>query len=113
MKRLIAAVSFAVLAVPAVAAENGKPFEQLDLDRALPQIEFPAVERSNVDARSLPYEQAQVDRALPSFRGENVRFAAAGGGNVSDASIATDASSAAGTTESPWANDWNFIAPAP
>lgn len=72
MKRLIATVSFAVLAVPAVAAERGKPFEQLDLDRALPQIEFPAVERSNAEVRSLPYEQAQVDRALPSFRGDNV-----------------------------------------
>jgi hypothetical protein len=113
MKRLIAAVSFAVLAVPAVAAERGKPFEQLDLDRALPQIEFPAVERSNADVRSLPYEQAQVDRALPSFGGENVRFAALSGATVSDASIASDAPTATETTQSPWANDWNFIAPAP
>jgi hypothetical protein len=112
MKRLIAAVSFAVLAVPAIAADSGKPFEQLDLDRAQPQIEFPAVERSNVDVRSLPYEQAQVDRALPSFRSDNTRFAAASGGTVSDAAIATDAPNAAETTGSPWANDWNFIAPA-
>lgn len=44
MKRLIAAVSFAVLATP-VLAGAGKPFEQLDLDRALPDIR---VERSQV-----------------------------------------------------------------
>lgn len=111
MKRLIAAVSFAALAVPAVAAENGKPFEQLDLDRALPQIDIPAVERSNVDVRSLPYEQAQADRALPSFGDDSVRVATLGSSTASDASMASDAS-ATETTESPWANDHNFIAPA-
>lgn len=36
MKRIIAAVSFAVLAVPAFAAEVGAPFEQNQFDRALP-----------------------------------------------------------------------------
>ena len=111
MKRLIAAVSFAVLAVPALA-ETGKPFEQLDLDRALPEINFPAVARSNVDPRSLPSEQAQVDRALPSFDTSRVQFAAASGSTVSDASIATDATEPAKAAQSPWANDWNFIAPA-
>jgi len=111
MKRLIAAVSFAVFAVPALA-QSGKPFEQLDLDRALPEINFPAVEQSNVDVRSLPYEQAQVDRALPSFDTGRVQFAAASGSTVSDASIAADAPESTRTTESPWANDWNFIAPA-
>ena len=109
MKRLIAAVSFAVLAVPAVAADSGKPFEQLDLDRALPQINIPVNEARNVDTRSLPYEQVQVDRALPTFRSDSVRFAAASGQTASDASIATDAVESA---ESPWANDHNFIAPA-
>ena len=108
MKRLIAAVSFAVLAVPALA-ETGKPFEQLDLDRALPEINFPAVARSNVDPRSLPYEQAQVDRVLPTFDTNRVHFAAASGSTVSDAAIASDATESA---QSPWANDWNFIAPA-
>jgi hypothetical protein len=51
MKRLIAAVSFAVLATPALA--DSKPYEQLDVDRALPQI---SVERTQaaeaVDSRS-------------------------------------------------------------
>jgi hypothetical protein len=111
MKRLIAAVSFAVLAVPAFA-ETGKPFEQLDLDRALPEINFPAVEQSNVDPRSLPYEQAQVDRMLPTFDTNRVHFAAASGATVSDASVASDATESSQSAQSPWANDWNFIAPA-
>jgi hypothetical protein len=37
MKRFIATLSFAALATAALA-DNGKPFEQLDLDRALPTI---------------------------------------------------------------------------
>lgn len=39
MKRTLVAVSFAVLAVPAFAAEVGAPFEQTELDRALPTIQ--------------------------------------------------------------------------
>lgn len=39
MKRIIAAVSFAVLAAPAFAAEVGAPFEQTEFDRALPNIQ--------------------------------------------------------------------------
>ena len=42
MKRIIAAVSFAALAVPALAVEHGKPFEETELDRQLPQINVPA-----------------------------------------------------------------------
>jgi hypothetical protein len=78
MKRFIAAVSLAVLAVPTFAAEMGAPFEQTELDRA-----------------------------LPSISGENVRFAAVGGNSVSDASVGSEP---AGHV---WANDHNFIAPAP
>ena len=88
MKRLIAAVSFAVLAVPALA-QNGKPFEQLDLDRALPEINIPAVES------------------------DRVHVAAASGATLSDASPAAQPAGSTTTAESPWANDWNFIAPAP
>jgi hypothetical protein len=109
MKRLIAAVSFAVLAVPALA-QNGKPFEQLDLDRALPDINVPAVEPRSVDPRSLPYEQAQVDRELPSFDTGRVQFAAASGTTMSDASA--EPAESTSKAQSPWANDWNFIAPA-
>ena len=73
MKRIIAAVSFAALAVPALAVEHGKPFEQTEVDRALPQVKDPApADKRSTDSRSQP----------PS-------------------------------SQSPWANDWNFIAPAP
>ena len=77
MKRLIAAVALTSVALSAAALEIGKPFEQLDLDRALPNIEF-----------------APVESAAGSTRSD-----ASTGGAVS--------------TESPWANDYNFIAPAP
>ena len=102
MKRLIAAVSFAVLAVPALA-QNGKPFEQLDLDRALPQIEFAPVE-AYVAGPNAPYEQLTIDRSLPNLPAKPVQYAEVEGGSRMDAS--TEAS------ESPWANDHNFIAPA-
>jgi len=71
MKRIIAAISFAALAVPALAVEHGKPFEQTEVDRALPQVKDPA-----------PATKRSTDSRSPS-------------------------------AQSPWANDWNFIAPAP
>lgn len=46
MKRIIAAVSFAVLAAPVFAAEVGAPFEQIELDRALPNVEARAGDAS-------------------------------------------------------------------
>ena len=46
MKRIIAAVSFAVLAAPVFAAEVGAPFEQYQLDRVLPNIEIRASDAS-------------------------------------------------------------------
>ena len=67
MKRFIAAVALGSLALSAGAVEIGKPFEQTELDRVLP----------NIAAR-------------------------------------TDTASTGGTqsAQSPWANDYNFIAPA-
>lgn len=62
MKRLITAVSFAVLAVPAFA---GAPYEQNEVDRALPQIEKKSSERTSTAQRGLPFEQADLDRATP------------------------------------------------
>jgi len=111
MKRLIVAAALAALAVPAFAVEIGKPFEQTELDRALPEVNIPAPVQRSVDAASLPYEQVQVDRMLPTFDSNRVQFAAASGSTVSDAAIATETADASQPTQSPWANDWNFIAP--
>jgi len=66
MKRILAAVSFAVLVTPAFAAQV-----------------------------SAPYEDTQNDRALP---------------NVQTTGERSKASNSKET--SPWANDYNFIAPA-
>jgi hypothetical protein len=46
MKRIIAAVSFAVLAAPAFAAESGAPYDQNLVDRALPNVHNPVVEEA-------------------------------------------------------------------
>jgi len=83
MKRLIAAVSLAVLAGPALALEIGKPFEQLDIDRALPDIVVP---------------------------GDRTQFAATAGETRSDASA--DVAERA-PAESPFADQHDVIAPAP
>ena len=85
MKRLIAAIGLSAFALSASALEVGPPFEQLNLDRALPQIQFQPVEA----ARPAQFAQS------------------AAGGTRSDASAAEEA-----PAKSPWAHDWNFIAPA-
>jgi hypothetical protein len=72
MKRIVAAVSFAALAVPALAVEHGKPFEQTEVDRVLPQVNTPA-----------PADERSTDSRFQSQ-----------------------------SSQSPWAKDWNFIAPA-
>jgi len=110
MKRLIAAIGLSAFAWSASALEVGPPFEQLNLDRALPNIEFASVEPYVADSRA-PFEQLVIDRALPTLPSRNMQFAeSAAGGTRTDASSATEAPAPA---ESPWANDWNFIAPAP
>ena len=106
MKRLIATLSFAVLATAAFA-DNGKPFEQLDLDRALPSVPEVAVSSTGYSfGGSAPYEQAEVDRMLPNLPVERSRVAAASS-TRSDLELSSDAAE-----ESPWAKDYNFIAPA-
>jgi hypothetical protein len=46
MKRIIAAISFAVLAAPALAVETGAPYDQSLVDRALPNVQNPVVEEA-------------------------------------------------------------------
>jgi len=108
MKRFIIAVARAVIASPALALEIGPPFEQTELDRQLPNIEFPPVQPYTADSRA-PYEQLVIDRALPNLPARNELLAgpARGLGDTrSDAGPDVDASA-----ESPWANDFHFIAP--
>ena len=108
MKRHIVAVALAVLAVPALAAEAGAPYDQLEIDRQLPNIEFAPVAATVADARA-PYDQLAVDRALPNLPAKSTQVAelSSGGNTASDASAASEV-----PQESPWANDHNFIAPA-
>lgn len=76
MKRIIAAISFAALAVPAFAfaAEVSPPFEKTQFDRTLPNVQNPVVnERASAGSTRAP---------------------------------------SSGWATGPWANDWNFIAPA-
>jgi hypothetical protein len=107
MKRIIAAVSFALLAAPAFAADVGKPFEQLDIDRALPNVpERASSEIVYPFGGSAPFEQLAIDRALPNIPENSAMFASVGGSTRSDSEIATQEGGG-----SPWANDHNFIAP--
>lgn len=117
MKRLIAAVSFSLLAAPALA-EVGLPYDQSLVDRQLPNIEFPAVE-ANVAGERAPYEQLAVDRALPNLTVERTRVADAAsiGSTRSDAEISAgeavrSADNGSGWATGAWANDYHFIAPA-
>ncbi|MGH8666220.1 MAG: hypothetical protein ACREUX_18320 [Burkholderiales bacterium] len=54
MKRIIAAVSFAILAAPAFAAESGAPYDQNLVDRALPNVQNPVVEEATGGSTAAP-----------------------------------------------------------
>ena len=116
MKRFITVLSLAV-ASTSIFAQAGKPFEQIDIDRALPNIpETTASATVYPLGGSAPYEQLLVDRAVPNVDvQEPPRLAAAPSETRSDAEIAVDerTSVEGQATESPFANDWNFVAPAP
>jgi hypothetical protein len=103
MKRFIATVGFAILAGPVAAA--GLPYEQNAIDRMLPNIEERAASSGETRyaapaAAGLPYEQYVIDRRLP-----NIEPRAASSGDTRRSAIGA-------RPESPWANDYNFIAPA-
>lgn len=71
MKRIITAVAFATLAAPVLAGDL--PFEQNELDRALPQISVANDQASSAGStaertRNQPFEQNELDRALPQVR---------------------------------------------
>ena len=108
MKRLIAALGLSAVALSASAVDYGAPFEQLNLDRALPNLEFAPVAPYVADSRA-PFEQLTLDRTLPNLPTRNTQFAAAAGSTRTDATVSDEAPA---QSQSPWANDWNFIAPA-
>ena len=96
MKRHIVAIALAVLAAPALALEVGAPYDQSQIDRQLPNIDFAPVAPSAADARP--------------------QFAAAAGSTRSDVEISTsqavNLTTGSGLATGPWANDYHFIAPA-
>jgi hypothetical protein len=108
MKRLIAALGLTAVALSASALEFGPPYEQLNVDRALPQIEFAPVEPYVADSRA-PFEQLAIDRALPNLPSQAAQYAETAGAG----STRSDAGREEVSAESPWANDHNFISPAP
>src|SRR5437868_14991266 len=74
MKRIIAAVLLAALAVPAFAFETGAPFEQTQLDRQLPNVKDPVADQASSGGTvfgsnaGAPYEQNRIDMALPNVK---------------------------------------------
>ena len=89
MKRLVAAVTFSLLAASGFAAEPGKPFEDLDLARALPNL--PEKAAAITVAQRSTASSGQTRAEQPNARTAGSQFTWATG---------------------PWANDHNFIAPA-
>jgi hypothetical protein len=91
MKRLIVALSFAAVAIPAMAA--GPPYDQNLVDRTLPELRV----------ESLPVASLEV---------------ASAGNTRSDVEISVDeaarqaANGPSGLASGPWLNDHHFIAPA-
>jgi hypothetical protein len=105
MKRIIAAVSFAVLAVPGFA--GGLPYDQNLVDRALPNLPEKVVGAQSLSKFGAPFDQSVIDRALPNLEPRRTRIAEFKGDTRSDVEIAVEE-----RAESVWANDYHFIAPA-
>src|SRR5258708_33195928 len=105
MKRLILASALSAVALSASALEIGAPYEQLNIDRQLPNIEFAPVAPYVAGSRA-PFEQLAIDRALPNLPVQNAQFAQVAGSTRSGASAGGDV-----PAKSPWAHHWNFIAP--
>jgi hypothetical protein len=69
MTKLALTISIAALAVAfqgANAAEFGRPYEQLDVDLALPNVVDPAPAQQR-GASGAPFEDVELERALPQF----------------------------------------------
>jgi hypothetical protein len=105
MKRLIVAVAIALSTAPALA-DVGAPFDQNELDRALPALSENVTTYEPVSSERMPFEQSQLDRGslgIPEQEQERVLVAQMGG---------TSYKSSDEESESAWSTDHNFIAPA-
>jgi hypothetical protein len=100
MKRLIVAVALALSTAPALA-DTGAPFEQNELDRALPTVPETFGTYERMSSERMPFEQTELDRGELATH-EPVRLASIGGSYKSEEG-----------GESPWMSDPSFIAPAP
>ena len=70
MKRILALVSLAALAVPAIGADRGPPFEQTQFDRGfLAAVANGASSPSSggTAARGTTYEQVDINRGVPPY----------------------------------------------
>ena len=110
MKRLIAAVSFTLIAAPALA-ETGKPYEQLDVNRALPNIaEQPAGAVEYRFNGGAPYEQLLVDRGFTGSSVDRTQLASSGA-TRSDVEISSQDAVGTTTETAGWEDNHHFIAP--
>jgi hypothetical protein len=100
MKRLIVAVAIALSTAPALA-NVGAPFEQNELDRALPALPENVAAYETISSDRMPFEQSLLDRGSLGLP-DHVMVAQIGG-----TSYKSDEES-----ESAWATDHNVIAPA-
>ncbi len=105
MKRLIVTVAIALFAAPALA-DVGAPFDQNELDRALPALSENVAAYEQISSDRMPFDQTQLDRALPTLPDTSERVQVAQIGGMSYKSV--DESE----VDSPWASDYHFIAPA-
>jgi hypothetical protein len=104
MKRLIVAVAIALSTAPALA-DVGAPFEQNELDRALPALSENVAAYEPISSERMPFEQSQLDRGslgIPEQEQERVLVAQMGGLSYKSGE----------ESQSAWSTDHNFIAPA-
>lgn len=109
MKRLIVATSLsAIVAAPAFAVEISPPYEELNIERTLPQLGETSLP-PYVRGRSAPFEDSTLDRALPVLpQAAPMTEGSSLSGIRSNAGIG----GAEVVAARPWLNDNNFIAPA-
>ena len=124
MRKLALNIGIAAIAVAfqgANAAEFGPPYEQLDVDRALPNLAEQAPAQKG--AYGTPFEDVELDRALPQFPERSPRAPSTRGAphedlnidrmwpSVSEPAIDGGASGGATSAGSPWDDDPYFVAP--